>query len=188
MRGVVDWLALFFTAGWQWLTAAPRYRGALFCGLSAIGAMIAIGYTGRANFAPTQAVTQTNDVVAARISAMSNHLPDARGKLNANDADNTRSADRIGDAEMVESSPENNDSRKEGPSAKAIALDKSFLVADAEKQKATIRDEDEVEKPAKRSANKPRRRVSTETDRKFDPSREIKRTGEEITRVLRDIF
>jgi hypothetical protein len=83
--------------------------------------------------------------------------------------------------------PENNDSRKEGPSAKAIASDKSFLVADAEKQKATIR-EDEVKKPAKRSANKPRRRVSSERDRKFDPSREIKRTGEEITRVLRDIF
>jgi hypothetical protein len=187
MKGVVDRLALFFTAGWQWLTAAPRYRGALLCGLSAIGAMIAIGYTGRANFAPPP-VTQANDVVAARISAMSNHLPDARGKLNANDADNTRSADRIGDAEMVESSPENHDSRKEGSSAKAIALDKSFLVADAEKQKATIRDEDEVEKPAKRSANKPRRRVSSERDRKFDPSREITRTGEEITRVLRDIF
>jgi hypothetical protein len=187
MKGVVDRLALFFTAGWQWLTAAPRYRGALVCSLSAIGAMIAIGYIGRANFAPTQAVTQTNDVVAARISAMSNHLPDARGKLNANDADDTRSADRIGDAEMVESSPENNDSRKEGSSAKAIASDKSFLVADAEK-KATIRDEDEVKKPAKRSANKPRRRVSSERDRKFDPSREIKRTGEEITRVLRDIF
>jgi hypothetical protein len=95
--------------------------------------MIAIGYTGRANFAPTPAVTQSNDVVAARISAMSNHLPDARRKLGANDADNTRSADRIGDAEMVESSPENNDSRKERPSAKAVASDKSFLVADAEK-------------------------------------------------------
>jgi hypothetical protein len=55
--------------------------------------MIAIGYTGRANFAPPP-VTQANDVVAARISAMSNHLPDARGKLNANDADNTPSEDR----------------------------------------------------------------------------------------------
>jgi hypothetical protein len=50
MKGVVDRLALFFTAGWQWLTAAPRYRGALLCSLSAIGAMIAIGYTGRAKF------------------------------------------------------------------------------------------------------------------------------------------
>jgi hypothetical protein len=93
MKGIVDRLALFFTAGWQWLTAAPRYRGALLCSLSAIGAMIAIGYTGRANFAPPP-VTQTNDVVAARISAISNHLPDARSKLSANDADNTPSEDR----------------------------------------------------------------------------------------------
>jgi hypothetical protein len=52
---------------------------------------------------------------------------------------------------MVESSPENNDSRKGRPLAKAIASDKSFLVADAEKQKATIRDEDEIKKPAKKS-------------------------------------
>jgi hypothetical protein len=72
MKGVVDRLALFLTVSWQWLTSAPRYRGALLGGLSAIGAMITIGYTGRVNFGPSPRVTHTNDVVAARISAMSN--------------------------------------------------------------------------------------------------------------------
>ena len=96
-----------------------------------------------------------------------------------------RSADRIGDAELVESSSKTNDSQKEGPSAKAIASDKSFLVADAEKQNAAIQERDEAKEPAKSPRIK---RISSDRDRKFDPSREIRRTGEKITRVIRDIF
>ena len=126
-------------------------------------------------------MTHTNDVVAARISAMSNGS-------RTDSAENMRSADRIGDAELVESSSKTNDSQKEGPSAKAIASDKSFLVADAEKQNAAIQERDEAKEPAKKSANKTRRRISSDRDRKFDPSREIRRTGEKITRVIRDIF
>lgn len=181
MKGVVDRLALFLTVSWQLLTSAPRYRGALLGGLSAIGPMITIGYTGRVNFGPSPPVTHTNDVVAARISAMSNGS-------RADNAESMRSADRIGDAELVESSSKTNDSQKEGPSANAIASDKSFLVADAEKQNAAIQDKDEAKEPAKKSANKTRRRISSDRDRKFDPSREIRRTGEKITRVIRDIF
>jgi hypothetical protein len=181
MKGVVDRLALFLTVSWQWLTSAPRYRGALLGGLAAIGPMITIGYTGRVNFGPSPPMTHANDVVAARISAMSNGS-------RADNAESMRSADRIGDAELVESSSKTNDSQKEGPSAKAIASDKSFLVADAEKQNAAIQDKDEAKEPAKKSANKTRRRISSDRDRKFDPSREIRRTGEKITRVIRDIF
>ena len=107
-----------------------------------------IGYTGRVNFGPSPPVTHTNDVVAARISAMSN------GSRTDN-AESMRSADRIGDAELVESSSKTNDSQKEGPSAKAIASDKSFLVADAEKQNAAIQDkETKQEGTGKKSANK----------------------------------
>ena len=183
MKGVVDRLALFFNAGWQWLTAAPRYRGALLCGLSLLGAMIAIGYNGsKGILAPSAPVTQTNDVVAARISAMS-------AGSGASHPENLPPKDRMGDAEVAGASSEQNDSRsgKEGPSAKAIALDKSFLVAETEK-KAAIRDKEEVKKTANQPKKKTQRRVSTERDRKFDPSREIKRAGEKITRVIRDIF
>ena len=183
MKGVVERVGLFFSAGWQWLTAAPRYRGALLCGLAVVGAMIAIGYNGsKSIFAPSPPVTQTNDVVAARISAMS-------AGLGASHPENSLPKEPIGNAEVVEPSPVNNNSRsgKEGPSAKAIASDKSFLVADTEK-KAAIRDKEEVKKTANKPKEKTQRRVSSDTDRKFDPSREIKRTGEKITRVIRDIF
>ena len=184
MKGVVDRIGLLFKAGWQWLTAAPRYRGALLCGLSVVGAMIAIGYNGsKGIFGPSTPVTHTSDVVAARISAMS-------AGSGASNAENSLPKDRIGDAEVVEPSPVHEDYRsgKEGPSAKAIASDKSFLVADTEKQKAEIRDKDEVKKTAKKPTKKPQRRISSDKDRKFDPSREIRRAGEKITRVLRDIF
>ena len=123
-------------------------------------------------------MTHTNDVVAARISAMSNGS-------RADNAENMRPADRIGEAELVESSSKTNDSQKEGPSAKAIASDKSFLVADAEKQNAAIQERDEAKEPAKSPRIK---RISSDRDRKFDPSREIRRSGEKITRVIRDIF
>jgi hypothetical protein len=183
MKGVVERIGLLFSAGWQWLTAAPRYRGALLCGLSLLGAMIAIGYNGRKGvFAPSAPVTQTNDVVAARISAMS-------AESGASQPENSLSKDRIGDAEVAEASPEDHGSRnrKEGVSATAIASDKSFLVAETEK-KAAIRGKDDVKKTADKPKKKTQRRVSSNKDRKFDPSREIKRAGEKITQVIRDIF
>ena len=183
MKGVVERIGLFFSAGWQWLTAAPRYRGALLCGLSLLGAMVAIGYNGsKGIFAPSPSVTQTNDVVAARISAMS-------AGSGASHPENSLPKDRIGDAEVAEASPEHNDSRsgKEGLSAKAIASDKSFLVAETEK-KAAIQDKDEVKKTANKPKKKTQRRDSNDKDRKFDPSREIKRAGEKITKVFREIF
>ena len=46
MKGVLERVALSFKVGWQWLIAQPRYRAALLCGLSVVGAMIAIGYNG----------------------------------------------------------------------------------------------------------------------------------------------
>jgi hypothetical protein len=196
MKSVLDRIGLVFRARWQWLTAAPQHVGGLLCGLSVLGAMIAIGYNGRKGiFAPAAPVPQTNDVVAARIAAMTDGL-------RANNAENSLSKDVIGHAEVVEPSPVNDDfrSEKEGPSAKAIAADKSFLVADTEKPKTAVRDKSKVKKTAKKSPDKTQRsvtpskvrttepRVSSEKDRKFSPSREIKRAGENITRVLRDIF
>ena len=183
MKGVIERIGLFFSAGWQWLTAAPRYRGALLCGLSLLGAMIAIGYNGSKSIpAPSATVSQTNDVVAARISAMS-------AESGGTQPENSLSKDRIGDAGVAEASPEDIDSRnrKESVSAKAIASDKSFLVAETGK-KAAIRDKNEVKKTADKPKKKTQRRVSSDKDRKFDPSRDIKRAGENITRVLRDIF
>jgi hypothetical protein len=185
MKGVVERIGLFFKAGGQWLTAAPRYRGALLCGLSALGAIIAIGYNGsKGIFARSPSVTQPSDVVAARMSAMSH----ASG---ASHAENSPRKDRIGDAEVVESSSVQSDSPsgKGGPSARAIALDKSFLVADTEKQKAVLRDKEEVKKTAEKPKKKAQqKRVASDKDRKFNPSRDIKRAGETITRVFRDIF
>jgi hypothetical protein len=172
MKGVVNRIGLFFRVGWQWLSAAPRYRGTLLCGLSVVGAIIAIGYNGsKGIFGRSTPVTQTSDVVAARISAMSG------GSV-------------ARDAEVVEPSPvdDNSQSGKAGPSARAMASDKSFLVADTENKKVATQDKKEVKKPAKKSAKKPQRRVSGDKDRKFNPPREIKRTGEDITRVLRDLF
>jgi hypothetical protein len=179
MKGVVDRIALFLKGGWQWLTAEPGYRGALLCGLSAIGAMIAIGYSGsKGIFSPSAPVAQPSDVVAARISAMSD-------QLGASSAKNSLLKNGIGDEEVVEASPADNDSRsrKEGPSPSAIASDKSFLVADTETKKAAIRDKDKVKKTTKKSAKK-----TSGRDRKFSPSRDIKRAGEKITTVIREIF
>jgi hypothetical protein len=170
MKGVVNRIGLFFRAGWQWLSAAPRYRGTLLCGLSVVGAIIAIGYNGtKGIFGRSTPVNKTSDVVAARISAMSG------GSV-------------ARDPEVVEPSPDDSRSGKTGPSAKAIASDKSFLVADTENKKIAIRDKEKVKKPANKSAKKPQRRVSSDKDRKLNPPREIKRAGENITRVLRDIY
>jgi hypothetical protein len=185
MKGVVERIGLVFKAGWQWLTAAPRYRGALLCGLSVLGAMVFIGYNGNKGvFARSPPTTQANDVVAARISAMSH----ASG---ASNAESSLPNGRSGDADVVESSPVRDDSAgaKSGPSARAIASDKSFLVADTEKQKAANRDKKEV----KKTANKPKKQTppppaSNDRDRKFNPSQDIKRAGETITRVFRDLF
>ena len=185
MKGLVERIGLFFKAGGQWLTASPRYRGALLCGLSALGAMIAIGYNGsKGIFARHPSVTQPSDVVAARMSALSHGS-------GASNAENSPPKDRIGDAEVVESSSVQNDSPsgKAGPSARAIALDKSFLVTDTEKQKTTLQDKEEVKKAADKPKKKAQpKRVSSDKDRKFNPSRDIKRAGETITRVFRDIF
>jgi hypothetical protein len=148
MKPVRQRIALLFEVGRQWLTAAPRYRGALLCGLSAIGAMIAIGYNAhKSTLPPPTPVVPTSDVGATRDFATSND-----------------------------------------PSPRAIALDKSFLVADTDDRKAAIRDQDEVNKTANKPAKKPQRRVSSDRDRKFSPSREIKRAGDKITRLIRDIL
>ena len=184
MKGAVDRIGLLFKAGWQWLMAAPRYRGTLLCGLSVVGAIIAIGYNGsKSIFGRSTPVTHTSDVVAARISARS-------GGSGASNAASSLPNDRIGDPEVVEPSPvhEDSPSGKEAPLARAIASDKSFLIADTEKEKAENREEDEVKKTAKKPTKKPQRRASDDKDRKFNPSREIRRAGENITRVLRDIF
>lgn len=183
MKGVVDRIGLLFKSGWQWLTASPRYRGALLSGLFVVGAMIAIGYNGsKGIFAAPAPVTQTSDVVAARISAMS-------AGLDTRNTENSLPKDRIEDAEVVATSVVDDEfrSRKASPSARAIASDKSFLVAETENKKAALREKD-VKKTAKEPPKKTQRRVSSERDRKFDPSREVKRAGENITRVLRDLF
>lgn len=183
MKGVVDRIGQLFHGGWQWLAAAPRYCGALLSGLSVLGAMIAIGYNGsKGILAPFAPETQTSDVVAARLSAMS-------GGSGATKAENSLPKDIV-DAEAVQPSAANNESRspKGGPSERAIAADKSFLVADAEKQTAAIRDKGAVKKAANKPKKTTQRRDSTDKDRKFNPSREVKRVGETITRVIRDIF
>jgi hypothetical protein len=187
MKHVGQRIVLFFKGGWQWLTSAPRFNAALLCGLSAIGAMIAMGYHGNKRTSPPSASgTQPSDVVAARIAAMSNEV-DATG------AESSLPKNGSGDAEGVEPSPANNESRpgKAGPSARAIAADKSFLVADTEKRKAALRDKEKVKKTANKPAKKkPQQQqpVSSERDRKFNPSRDVKRTGETITKIFRDIF
>jgi hypothetical protein len=182
MKGVVDRIGLLFKSGWLWLTASPRYRGALLSGLFVVGAMIAIGYNGSKGILASPApATQPSDVVAARISAMS-------AGLDARSTENSLPKGRIEDAEVVATSVVDDEfrSRKAGPSARAIASDKSFLVAETEKKKAALREKD-VKKTAKEPP-KTQRRASSERDRKFDPSREIKRAGENITRVIRDLF
>lgn len=183
MKPVRQRISLLFEVGRQWLTAAPRYRGALLCGLSAIGAMIAIGYNAhKSTLPPPTPVVPTSDVGATRNSTTSN-------ELGASSTRDSLPKNRIEDAEMVEPSPVNNSrSGKEGPSPRAIALDKSFLVADTDDGKAAIRDQDEVNKTANKPAKKPQRRVSSDRDRKFSPSREIKRAGDKITRLIRDIL
>ena len=181
---MLDRIGLFFKAGWQWLTAAPRYRGALLCGLSAIGAMLAIGYNGtKSIFAPSTPVPQTSDVVAARISAISDGV-------GASPEKNSNPEDRRPDPDIVEPSRGNNDAptAKTDPSATAIASDRSFLVADSDKQKTTIQGKGKVKETANKPVKKAQRPTSTEKERKFSPSREAKRVGERITRVIRDIF
>jgi hypothetical protein len=163
-----DRIALFFNIGRQWLTAAPRYRGAVMCGISAIGAMIAIGYNGNKGISPPSApVVQT--------SGAKNWLPE----------------NSMWDAQVVEPIAINNQFRsgKDGPLPRAITLDKSFLVGDSENENAAIRDKDEVKKTANSSAKKPQRRVTNgDRDRGFNPSREIQRAREKITRAIRRIL
>ncbi|MET0252580.1 MAG: hypothetical protein ABW214_00910, partial [Terrimicrobiaceae bacterium] len=68
-------IALPFNIGRQWLTAAPRYSGAVICGVSAIGAMIALGYNGNKGISPPPApAVETSGVVAAQNSTKSNEL------------------------------------------------------------------------------------------------------------------
>jgi hypothetical protein len=75
MKRMVDRIAPPFNIGRQWLAAAPRYRGAVICGVSAIGAMIAIGYNGNKGISPRSVpVVQTSDVLPAKGSATSNEL------------------------------------------------------------------------------------------------------------------
>jgi hypothetical protein len=185
MKRVGDRIALFLKVGRQWLTSAPRYSGALLCGLSVIGAMIAIGYHGNKGIPPPSApAVETNDVVAARNSTTPN-------ELGASSAKNSLPKSRIGNAEVVEPSLVTSDppSGEESLTPRVTGLDKSLLVADPENEKAATRDKDEVKKTANKSAKKTQRRASSsDRDRKFTPLREIRRAGEKITRVIRDIF
>jgi hypothetical protein len=147
MKRMGDRTALLFNIGRQWLTAAPRYRGAVICGVSAIGAMIAIGYSGNKGISPSAPVVQTSDVVPADDSAKSNEF-----------------------------AARNPQSGKGGPLSTAIAADKAFLVGDTENENVAIRDNDKVKKTAKSSAKKSQRRVtSKDRDRGFNPLREIQR-------------
>jgi hypothetical protein len=167
MKRMVGRMALLFNIGRQWLTAAPRYRGAVICGVSAIGAMMAIGYNGNKGISPRSApVVQASDVVPAQDSAKSNEL-------------------------FATGNPVNNYSRsaKEGRSPTALALDKSFLTGDSENENVAVRGKDEVKKTAKSSVKKPQRRVSSrDRDRGFSPLREIQRAPEKIRRVIRRIL
>jgi hypothetical protein len=147
MKRMANRIALLFNVGRQWLTGAPRYRGAAICGVFAIGAMIAIGYNANRRVSPPSArVGQTSDVVPTRDFANSNESF---------------------------ATPQ---SGKGGPLARAIASDKAFLAGDSEKENVAIRDKDKVKKAAKSSAKKPQRSVtSRDTDRGFNPLREIQR-------------
>jgi hypothetical protein len=149
MKRMADRIALLFNIGRQWVTAAPRCRGAVICGVSAIVAMIAIGYNGNKAISPRSTpVVQTSDVVPAHDAANSNELFAAR----------------------------NPQSGKGGALPRAIALDKAFLAGDSQNENVAIRDKDKVKKTAKSSAKKPQRRVpSWDRDRGFNPLREIQR-------------
>jgi hypothetical protein len=149
MKRMGDRIALLFKIGRQWLTAAPGYRGAVICGVSAIGAMIAIGYSGNKGGSPrSKPVVQASDVVPAHDSAKSNEL-------------------------LATSNPQ---SGKGDPLSTAIASDKAFLVRESGNTNVAIRDKDKVKKTAKSSAKKPQRRVtSKDRDRGFNPVREIQR-------------
>ena len=180
MKRIGDKISLFFSTGRQWLTAVPRYRGAVICGVSAVGAMIAIGYSGSKGVSPPSAqVVPTNGVVPAPNSATS-EASLAAGNSGGSSRDTS-----------IEPSAVNNDpqSVKRGALPTVMALDKSFLVADSKKQNPAIRDKDDAKKPAKSSAKKPQRpATSGDRDREFSPSREIQRARKTITKVIRDIF
>ena len=184
MKPVRQRIALLFEAGRQWLTAAPRNGGALLCGLSAIGAMIAIGYNAhKGTLPPPTPVVPTSDVGATRNSTTSNES----GASSTRDSLPKEPHRGCGNGRAF-ARKQYSRSGKEGPSPRAIALDKAFLVADTDDGKAAIRDQDEVNKTANKPAKKPQRRVSSDRDRKFSPSREIKRAGDKITRLIRDIL
>src|ERR1700752_643376 len=115
MKHVGHRIALFFKIGRQWLTASPRYRGALLCSLSAIGAIIVIGYNGhKSSLAQPAPVARTSDFAATQNPGTSNEFgaSNAKGSLSS----------RSGDAEVVKPSIASNDSRsgKAGPSPSAI--------------------------------------------------------------------
>lgn len=147
MKRMADRIALLFNIGRQWLTGAPRYRGAAICGVSAIGAMIAIGYNANKRVSPPSTpVVQAGDVLPTPDSAKSNESLAER---------NTQSG---------------------GPLPTAMASDKAFLVSDSGNENVAIRDKNKVKEKAKSSAKNPQRRgASRERDRGFNPLREIQR-------------
>jgi serine/threonine protein kinase len=62
-----------FNIGRQWLTASPRFRGAVICSVSVIGLMLAFAYNGNNGLSPESApAVQTSAVVPAQNSANSN--------------------------------------------------------------------------------------------------------------------
>ncbi|HEY5743794.1 MAG TPA: hypothetical protein VIS99_14790 [Terrimicrobiaceae bacterium] len=154
MKRMGDRIALLFNVGRRWLTAAPRYRGAVICGVSAIGAMIAIGYSGSKGVSPRSTpMVQTSDVVPAEDSAKTNEVFATR----------------------------NPQSGKGGPLPTAIASDRAFLAGDSENEDVETLDKGKVKKTAKGSAKKPQRRVtSRDRDRGFNPLREVQRLVKKI--------
>lgn len=174
-----DRIARFFHIGRQWLTAAPRYRGTVICGLSAIAAMIAIGFNGNKGTSPPSApVVQTGNAVPAPDSAKPSELFATRNAA--------RSLDLARPAALADRKASDPGAIDPRNLPRVIALDRSFLVGDTGNENAAIRDEDEGKKTANNSAKKPPRRVkSGDRDRGFSPSREIRRASEKITRVIR---
>ena len=183
MKRVGHRIALFFDTSQQWLSAAPRYRGALLCGLAAIGAMIVIGYNGKKAISPSAPATPPHDPMPA---------PDLASSIEpgTSDARTSRAENTLGFADPVGFSPANGHSRsgRQGLPPGAIALDKSFLAAQTENEWAVVEEKDDGTSAEKKSAKKPRRRVSNDRDRKFSPSREIKRARDEILQTIRRIF
>jgi hypothetical protein len=214
MKRMVDRIALPFNIGRQWLTAAPRYRGAVICGVSAIGAMIAIGYNGNKGISPRSApVVQTSDVVLAQDSAKTNELFATRNPgwssldTSVEPFWSLGLARRVSFAETEAPDPGAIDAKNWLPenSIWDAEVVEPFAVNNDSRSgkegplptaialdKSFLVGDSENENVAirdKDEVKKPQRRVtSRDRDRGFSPLREIQRAREKIRRVIRRIL